>query len=148
MYYAHSFKELRAHALQPRVDIDLEDWGSINAWFERCIAALPALAQSGAWSVRDDYLSRLAPPKPPKRDGFDRNRPFPAQVTVKRNLTTASTDSKDAKSKGEDKETLHIEFDLADSKLEYSPGTNTPHPHHSLTSYHLLFSVTQIFVLM
>ncbi|XP_006825318.1 NADPH oxidoreductase A-like [Saccoglossus kowalevskii] len=98
---------LGANRLIERSNVDMEDWTVINDWIKKIISCLETVVIE----TRVDYMSSRLPCN---NDGYCRTRPFVAKMKVKRNLTTV-IDS-------DDKETIHCEFDLSGSGLEFISG--------------------------
>lgn len=106
------FVELGANTVTPRVDCDREDWGLIDSWMNTLLTSLSSYHALSSQPERMDYLSSRAPAK--SASAFSRTNPFQAEVTVKYCLT--------ALGRPDDKEIIHMEFDLADSGLTYTAG--------------------------
>ena len=106
------FLELGANPVAPRVDCDREDWGLIDSWMSSLLGSLSSYHALASQPERMDYLSSRAPSK--SGSEFSRTKPYLAEVTVKHCLT--------ALGRPDDKEIIHMEFDLADSGLTYTAG--------------------------
>ena len=123
------FVELGAQSVTPRVDVDREDWGLIDHWMNALLASLGSYNLMPSQPERMDYLSSRAPAA--SSSAFSRTNPYPAEVTVKYCLTQLG--------KEDDKEIIHMEFNLGDSGLTYTAGdavgivpTNNPPEVESL----------------
>ncbi len=71
----HRLSSLGSQPLQARVDIDLEDWPTINGWMDGALEALGQLDLSSATDYLD--LSVIE-----EETGHSRTRPFMAEMTV------------------------------------------------------------------
>lgn len=100
-------QELGGRRLYRRVDIDQEDWPSIEGWMEGLLERVVELDLR----TELDYLDLSSTGD---ETGHGRTRPFMAPMTVKYPLTVMNTPL--------DKETLHAEFDLTGSELTYTSG--------------------------
>lgn len=103
------FLELGAQAITPRVDLDREDWPVIDSWMNTLLASLQS------YHLRPEQMDYLSSRTPSKSDGlYSRTNPFNAQIKTKYCLTQLG--------RKDDKEIIHMEFDLADSGLTYKSG--------------------------
>ena len=103
------FLELGAQAVTPRVDVDREDWPLIDGWMQTLANSLES------YNVRpekQDYLSSRQPTA--NTSEFHRTNPYRAEITQKYCLTQLG--------KKDDKEIIHMEFDLGESGLTYKSG--------------------------
>ncbi|KAH3889663.1 NADPH oxidoreductase A-like [Dreissena polymorpha] len=101
------FIEMGGECVVPQTDVDMEDWTVINKWLDSVVHCLTTMyipsqldyIQHGSITVEDHY---------------SRKTPFLATLKVKLPLTKMST--------GDDKETIHCEFDITGSGLAWQPG--------------------------
>lgn len=114
----------------------MEDWSVINEWLDKVVDYI----QTADIDIRQDYLdlSDLE-----ESTEHDRHHPFMAKLKVKKLLTVSrlSTD---------DKETIHCEFDIAGSGLNWISGDalgiypqNNPHQVEEIMKF-LQFSGKEI----
>ncbi len=117
------FERLGAERFFRRYDVDLEDWNVITKWTDGVFGLLPKLPLE----ARDetDYLFEKGKQTTEKKNSFDRKRPLYSKLKVKRTLTSQKDD--------EDKETIHFDFDLAESGIKYIVGD-------SLGKFHFVFN--------
>ncbi|KAK3085071.1 hypothetical protein FSP39_023835 [Pinctada imbricata] len=87
--------------------VDSEDWNVINPWIDKVINLLPNIEIE----VKMDYLDLEGLGE---GEGHSRNNPFMAKLKVKKQLTVLDDT--------EDRETIHCEFDIADSGLTWTSG--------------------------
>jgi sulfite reductase (NADPH) flavoprotein alpha-component len=122
-------KALGAECVYPRVNVDMEDWSSIQPWLD---AIVEKVSHQIELEVRDDYiLSRSGG----KSEKHSRTRPYRAEMTVKYTLTNFTGEDSD-------KEVIHVELRLGtDSELTYTAGdavgiypTNNPSEVSALLS--------------
>ena len=122
--FCFRFSQLGSTCIQSSVDVDQEDWSAIDGWISAVINSLLSLSLKTAV----DYLDLSAQGE--GEGGFSRTRPFMSTMTVsqqrmsvlmvdvilqvKYSLTAMDTDS--------DKETIHTEFDLSGSDLQFTSG--------------------------
>lgn len=103
----HILSELGAKCIKERKDVDAEDRESIENWFNAVTATLNDLKIE----IKYDYLQM-------KSDSDSsmpsREKPFWSTLQVKHNLTKNS--------ESDDKETIHCEFDISNSGLEWVSG--------------------------
>jgi sulfite reductase (NADPH) flavoprotein alpha-component len=103
--------EIGWSCLLERVDINQEDWNIINTWLDMLVERLGDIRDN--INVCMDYLGPILL-KEEDELGFHRARPFMATVTNKHMLTVVESPN--------DRETVHIDFDLTGSNLDYSAG--------------------------
>eukprot|EP00731_Ephydatia_muelleri_P028222 Em0019g1095a len=101
------FQHWVAKTVCNRIDVDQEDASSIEKWFDQVLRVLPTLKLDTAV----DYLDLSADQV---EDGFSKRMPYSAKITVKYPLTVSST--------ADDRETVHLEFDISESGLNYTCG--------------------------
>jgi sulfite reductase (NADPH) flavoprotein alpha-component len=113
------FEELGCKRLYKRVDVDQVDDAVVNSWIDGVVTQLiqqHIQSQLKPIRVKDDYLwEKLDEGASNPGHSFSRTRPFFATMIVKCPLTIYEN-------RNNDKETIHIEFDLADSGITYTPG--------------------------
>lgn len=98
-------EQLGAARVVARADCDVDYEAQAAEWIQSAVSALvPSSGASGAPST--------PPPSAVARSGWTRKNPFVAQVAVNHLLSGP----------GSDKEIRHVEFDLADSGIEYVAG--------------------------
>eukprot|EP01137_Pigoraptor_chileana_P012408 Opistho-2@64785 len=96
---------LGARRFARRIDVDMEDFPAIDNWIAAVVAGIPSLGLD----ERIDYMDVGACADD---SGFSRTNPYWARIAVKRDLCGA----------GEERQVVHVEFDLGDSGIEYTPG--------------------------
>jgi sulfite reductase (NADPH) flavoprotein alpha-component len=107
-----TFERLGAVRIHKRIDIDLEDQENIDKWFDGVLQAIPKLNLEG---LDSDYLWEKANSGTlQKKSKFDRRHPYYASLKEKKLITLLQ--------EIDDKETLHFEFDLGDSAIQYTVG--------------------------
>jgi len=114
-----AFTALGAKAITPRVDVDQEDWDAINGWFNAVLPQIPTLDLE----IRSDYITDR--PDAVSNEKHNRNKPYLSKVLVKYELTQTKppTTITAKRNYEEDKEVVHLEFDLPpESELSFTAG--------------------------
>lgn len=120
-----------AHRMAARVEVDQEDWGEIDHWFAT-IKQQQQQQQLGDGGVANGNAPAPAPAHDYLRANiaaggaliaelandvarkYTRDTPYHAAVTAKRPISSTG--------RPDDKETVHVEFNLGDSGMTYTPG--------------------------
>lgn len=116
---------LGAEKVLPRVDADVDFEVAAKKWMQEVVQVYRRL--SGYEGVEPPPEANAS-----VQIGYDRNRPYLAQVLVNRNLNGP----------GSSKETRHIEIGLEDSGLTYEPGDALGvYPRNSATYVETLLTI-------
>ncbi|KAK9785250.1 hypothetical protein WJX73_004727 [Symbiochloris irregularis] len=109
------FEALGAQRLHPRVDLNKEDWRSVDAWIDGVLSSISAMSLETAAELGGGLLqSGEASNAPPKAKKWSMSRPYWATVTAVESLCTIT--------QPDDRDTVRVEMDLGDSGLRYTPG--------------------------
>jgi len=100
------FEALGARRIYDRVDCDVDYDDDFATWQKGALAVLEAEAKPAATTVAATAPSAVAPVK------YSRKNPYPAELNERVMLN----------GKGSAKETIHLEFNLEGSGLEYQTG--------------------------
>eukprot|EP01112_Ceratiomyxa_fruticulosa_P022617 TRINITY_DN8344_c0_g2_i1.p1 TRINITY_DN8344_c0_g2~~TRINITY_DN8344_c0_g2_i1.p1 ORF type:complete len:649 (-),score=168.84 TRINITY_DN8344_c0_g2_i1:136-2082(-) len=106
------FGDLGAKKIMNRVDVDQEDWSVMDPWVEKVCAKL-LLKKSDLQIRSGDYLHDKVLASA-ANSGFNRKKPYYSKLSVRRAITQMND--------GEDKETIHYDFELEDSGLTFTVG--------------------------
>lgn len=98
---------LGAKRLLPRLDNDVDYEDSVTQWQEQLHACLSELLHNETPAVSSPAVQIT-----PASKTYDRTRPYLAELIQKQKITARQAN----------KNTLHIEIDLGDSGIQYSPG--------------------------
>ncbi|MCS3780516.1 sulfite reductase subunit alpha [Tsukamurella ocularis] len=106
-------EQLGAARLAPRVDCDVDFEEPASAWLAEVVSRLRAVADhlDPADAAAVPVAAAPATPSKPK-SRWNKKNPFPSRLVENRLLSGA----------GSAKEIRHLEFDLADSSIEYAAG--------------------------
>lgn len=104
-------ESLGGERILERVDCDVDYEDKAGAWIESALEAFSGHAGTAA-EAASNIVSFDALAKRPAAPVHDRNHPFAAEILENINLN----------GRGSDKETRHVELDIADSGIRYEPG--------------------------
>ena len=106
-------EQLGATRLAPRVDCDVDFEEPASAWLAEVVARLRAVADHLDPADAAAVPAAAAPAAPSKpKSRWNKKNPFPSRLVANRLLSGP----------GSAKEIRHVEFDLADSGIEYAAG--------------------------
>ncbi|MEX2523768.1 MAG: assimilatory sulfite reductase (NADPH) flavoprotein subunit [Gammaproteobacteria bacterium] len=109
--FDNRLEALGAERIQERVDCDVDYEDSAHAWIEKTLSAFAGHTETAA-SSPDNIVSLTEAAKRAESTVYGKNNPFPAEILDSINLN----------GRGSDKETRHIELDIAGSGMHYEPG--------------------------
>jgi sulfite reductase (NADPH) flavoprotein alpha-component len=107
--FDHRLEELGAKRVLDRVDCDVEYETAATAWREQVVTTFKKLSNGAGSAVA---IPTAAAPAVVEAKGFDKARPFAAQVLERVNLN----------GRGSTKTTVHLELSLTGSGIAYEPG--------------------------
>ena len=117
-------KFFNSERIQERVDIDRDDWRSINKWIAQLVENLdkmsPQLETLSEKDDQSDYLQNLQ--KDALDHQYDRNNPFYAKLLEKRQLCIDESDPNNIR------ECIHLSIDLSASFTPAFQGQTVAHP--------------------
>eukprot|EP01089_Gocevia_fonbrunei_P011892 TRINITY_DN2650_c0_g1_i1.p1 TRINITY_DN2650_c0_g1~~TRINITY_DN2650_c0_g1_i1.p1 ORF type:complete len:644 (+),score=155.36 TRINITY_DN2650_c0_g1_i1:53-1984(+) len=119
-----------SNAIVPRVDVDLEDWNTINEWFNKVTSAIKDLELESREDYITSYEGFVGTSHSEGSGKYSRTKPYLAKVVSKYDLTVTETPEQKW-----ERQVVHVELDIPEEDaLNYTAGDAVGiYPHNNPT---------------